>query len=179
MGCSGHVLFARPIQVLYSAVKLPLLLVVTFAISLPSFFVINSIVGVRRDFARVVQALLASQAVLAMVLCSFAPLTAFWYLSSDDHESHILFNAIVFAFASVAGQIVLRRRYAPLTAAAPVHGRLMRVWLFVYAFVGIQLAWVLRPFVGDPGRATQFLRDDPWTNAYVWLARMIARVLFA
>src|SRR4051812_13844537 len=62
MGSSGDMLFSRPLQVVYSAIKLPMLLGATFVISLPSFFVINSVVGVRGDFARVLRALLASQA---------------------------------------------------------------------------------------------------------------------
>lgn len=175
MGCSG----ARPHQIVYSAMKLPLLLAVAFLISLPSFFVINTVVGVRHDFGRVVSALLASQAVLTVTLCSLAPLTVFWYASSRNHEWNLLFNGIVFAIASGAGQIVLRRHYAPLIAEAPVHARLLKLWLLIYAVVGIQTAWVLRPFIGDPTRATQFLRDDPWTNAYVWLARMIGRTIFS
>ncbi len=31
-----------------------------------------------------------------------------------------------------------------------VAGRLFKVWLVVYAFVGVQMAWILRPFIGDP-----------------------------
>ncbi|MBC8108566.1 MAG: hypothetical protein H7Z14_18415 [Anaerolineae bacterium] len=175
MGCSD----ARPIQILYSAIKLPLLLSVTFVFCLPSFFVINTVVGVRQDFLRVLRALLASQASITVALCSFAPLTLFWYLSTGNHELHILFNVIAFGVASVAGQVVLRRHYAPLTASAPVHTKLLKLWLIVFSFVGIQAAWVLRPFIGDPTRGTQFMRDDPWTNAYVWLARMIGRVIFS
>ena len=173
MGCSQ----LRGMQIVYSAIKLPLLLSVTFLVSLPSFFVINTVAGVREDFRSVLRALLDAQAWLTLSLCSLAPFTLLWYVSVLDHELHILFNAAALLIASAAGQIVLRRHYAPLIARAPVHARLMKLWLIVYAFVGIQMAWVLRPFVGDPSRPTQFLRDDPWTNAYVWLARMIARVL--
>jgi hypothetical protein len=168
----------RSLQVLFSAIKLPLLLGVTFVVSLPSFFVINSVLGVRGDFARVLRGLIASQACLTITLCSFAPVTVFWYVCSTDHEMNLMFNAIVFAIASVAGQVVLKRHYAPLIAANRMHARLMKLWLVIYAFVGIQMAWVLRPFVGDPSRGTQFLRDDPWTNAYVWIARMIGRLMF-
>jgi len=34
-------------------------------------------------------------------------------------------------------------------------------------FVAIQLAWVLRPFIGDPSRPTTFFRETAWGNAYV------------
>ena len=44
-------------QVVYSAVKVPFLLFATFGLSLPSFLVINTLLGLRADFARVVRAL--------------------------------------------------------------------------------------------------------------------------
>ena len=40
-------------QVVYSAVKVPFLLFTTFFLSLPSFFVINTLLGLRGDFTRV------------------------------------------------------------------------------------------------------------------------------
>jgi hypothetical protein len=50
-------------------------------------------------------------------------------------------------------------------------------WLVLYVFVAIQLAWLLRPFVGDPGLATRFLRQDAWSNAYVVVARTLWELL--
>ncbi len=169
----------RALQIVYSAIKLPLLLAVTFAIALPSFFVINSIAGVRDDFPRVLRALTNSQSWMTCALLSLAPLVLLGYVSTAGHELHILFNGIAFAIAIIAGGFALRRNYAPLIGRAPSHARLLKLWLVLYSFVGIQAAWVLRPFVGDPARATQFLRDDPWTNAYVWIARMVGRVILA
>src|SRR5690606_34363676 len=46
----------RPLQMLYSALKVPMLLVVTFALSLPSYFVINTLLGLREDFAEAIRA---------------------------------------------------------------------------------------------------------------------------
>src|SRR5262245_29884490 len=73
-------------QMLYSAVKVPLLLSASFAISLPSFFVLNSLLGLRRDFALAVRALVAAQAGLAIILASLAPLTLTWYASSSVYS---------------------------------------------------------------------------------------------
>ncbi len=33
-------------------------------------------------------------------------------------------------------------------------------WLASYAFVGCQLSWILRPFVGSPFFPVEFLRPD-------------------
>jgi hypothetical protein len=45
--------------------------------------------------------------------------------------------------------------------------------MVLYIFVGIQMGWVLRPFIGDPMEPVQFFRDEAWDNAYVIVARMV------
>jgi len=37
----------------------------------------------------------------------------------------------------------------------------------LYALVGTQAGWMLRPFVGTPGKEVTFLREGPFTNAFV------------
>src|SRR5262245_34971313 len=107
MGCAD----LRTLQILYSAIKLPLLLGVTYAVSLPGFFAINSIVGVRDDFASVLRALTSAQSWLTLTMLSLAPLILFGYVSTQDHELRILYNVVAFVVASIAGQIALHRDY--------------------------------------------------------------------
>ncbi len=164
-GIFGH----RGLQMLYSGVKVPLLLTVTFALSLPFFFVVNSLYGLRADFGRVLRALLATQASVTVILASLSPLTLLWYVSFDHYRAAILFNTAMFGAASVSAQLVLKRLYRPLIARNPIHLRLLKAWLVIYAFVGIQMGWVLRPFIGSPESAVQFFRDEAWGNAYLKL----------
>ena len=177
MGVFGGLHDGRWPQLIYSALKVPMLLLVSFCISLPSFFVLNTIVGARSDFRQVLHALIASQAGLTVVLASLAPFTAFWYVSYGDYDAALMFNAAMFFVATLAGQWMLRRSYRPLTAANPRHRHLLRSWLALYAFVAIQMAWVLRPFVGHPHAPVSFFRSDAWGNAYVELAHIAARAL--
>src|SRR6478609_7824301 len=58
----------RPLQALYSATRVPLLLLLTFALALPSFYVLNTLAGLAPDFPAVLRALLATQAGLTFVL---------------------------------------------------------------------------------------------------------------
>jgi hypothetical protein len=174
MGTFGGVAGDRWLQVVYSAVKVPILLLATCALSLPSFFVLNTLVGLRDDFAVALRALLAAQAGLTIILVALAPLTLLWYASSAAYHAAILFNALMFTVASAGAQVMLRRAYRPLVARDPRHRVLLRLWLVVYAFVGIQMGWMLRPFVGEPARPVEFFREDTWGNAYVIVARMVA-----
>jgi hypothetical protein len=164
-------------QAVYSAVKVPFLLITTFLLSLPSFFVTNTLFGLRDDFARVVRALIATQAGLTVILSALAPFTAFWYVSGSNYQPAILFNGIMFAVASFSAQWMLRRDYMPLIASNPKHRWMFRTWIVIYVFVGIQMGWVLRPFIGDPRAPVQFFREGSWSNAYVFVLQTIWDVL--
>lgn len=167
----------RRLQLLFSAVKVPILLLVTFAISLPSFFVVNTLLGLRNDFRAAMSALLETQAGVAITLFSLAPITIVWYLTCRDYQTAILFNGLMFGVSAFAGQVILRRSYAPLIKRNPRHRIILRAWLITYAFVGIQMGYVLRPFIGDPSRPVSFFRDQAWGNAYVLVAKMIWNLL--
>ena len=114
MGSYGATSGLRIWQAVYSAVKVPFLLITTFLLSLPSFFVLNTLLGLRDDFPRVVRALISTQAGLTVILSALAPFTAFWYVSGSDYEPAILFNGLMFAVASFSAQWMLRRQYCPL-----------------------------------------------------------------
>src|SRR4051794_40500485 len=166
MGCFGGFASDRPLQVVFSAMKVPLLIVVTTALAMPSFFVMNTLLGLRDDFADAARSVAATQSAVAVVLASLAPYAALWYASSGDYHEATAFNALMFAMASVAAQWVLRRRYARLITRNRRHRVMLWGWLGVYAFVGIQMGWVLRPFIGQPGVPVTFIREETWGNAY-------------
>lgn len=173
MGSFGGLSGDRLLGVVYSAVKVPLLLVGTFAISLPSFFVVNTLMGLRADFAYAIRALVATQAGLTMILASFAPFTIVWYASFSDYDSAVLFNTLMFGAATLLAQQLLRRFYRPLIQRDRRHRWVLLAWLVMYAFVGIQMGWVLRPFVGDPKIPATFLRQQAWGNAYEALQKTV------
>lgn len=177
MGLFGGLSGDRSLQVIFSAVKVPLLILVTTALALPSFYVINALLGLSADFPQAARAVAATQTIVAIVLASLAPYTAVWYASSAAYDEALLFNLLMFTVASVSAQWVLRRRYAPLITRNKRHRLMLRAWLGVYAFVGIQMAWVLRPFIGQPGRPVTFFREDTWGNAYVILFEIAWRTI--
>jgi hypothetical protein len=177
MGSYGGVSGLRLWQAVYSAVKVPLLMITTFLLSLPSFFVLNTLFGLRDDFARVVRALISTQAGLTVILSALAPFTAFWYVSGSNYEPAILFNGMMFAVASSSAQWMLRREYIPLIESNPKHRWMLRTWIVIYVFVGIQMGWVLRPFIGNPKAPVQFFREGSWSNAYEVVLQMIWDVL--
>jgi len=177
MGSFGGITGDRVWQMAYSAAKVPILLLGTFWICIPSFFVLNTVAGVRSDFRKVLQALLGAQATLTVLLCALAPFTALWYFSFSNYHAAVLFNGFIFAVASFSTQLSLRRAYLPLIQRHTIHGLLRRAWLVLYVFVGMQLGWLLRPFVGQPSCAVELFRSDTWGNVYVEILRHMQSML--
>lgn len=173
-GCVMGAFAGRPLQMLYSGLKLPLLLLVSTALCLPSFFVLNTVLGLRDDFAVACRGILAAQATLAVTLSSLAPMVGVVYLSTRHYPTATFGNGVCFLLATLGGHVATARAYRPLLARQPRHRVGLTAWVTLYVFVSIQLAWVLRPFVGDPATPTSFWREDAWSNAYVVLADLIA-----
>ena len=166
----------RAEQALYSALKLPMLLALSTAFCLPNFYAVNTALGLRDEFAAALRGVLATQATVAAMLTACSPLVLFWYVSSDNYRAAVFANGLAFLVASLAGQVTLSRHYAPLVARNPRHRIARSAWLALYVFVTIQLAWVLRPFIGDPGMHATFLRPHAWSNAYVALFDAYLRI---
>jgi len=120
---------------------------------------------------------MSAQAGLTIVLASVAPFTAFWYVCDGDYNAALLFNAAMFGVATLAAQWMLRRSYRHLIVRNIRHRLLRRTWVLLHAFVAIQMAWVLRPFVGAPGARVTFFRHEAWGNAYVELGKIAARAI--
>ena len=177
MGSYSGLGFGRPLQILYSGIKVPFLLLVTFLLCLPSFYVLNAAAGLREDFPLALRAVMSTQGCVAVILAALAPLTAFVYLAGTGYASAVLVNGVMFAVASAGAQGVVKRYYGPLVARSPRHGWMKWGWLALYVFVGIQMGWVLRPFIGSPGLEVTFFRQGAWGNAYVVVLQVITGAL--
>ena len=166
---------------IYSAMKVPMLLGITVTVSMPSIFVINSLFGLRDDFRASLSAIISAQAGLTIILASLSPLTVLFYVSNTATQAYsmaILFNALMFGVAAVTAQILLAIHFRPLIQKNARHRWIMRIWIFVYAFVGIQAGYVLRPFIGSPNAPTDFLRRESFQNAYVKVWELVQQVMF-
>lgn len=164
---------ARLLGVLYTSLKVPLLILLTAAITLPGFFVISTILRLRDDWPIVLRAILRGQAALCCTLAALAPITTFLYISGLSYRFALLWNTFVFLIAALVAQLIMRRAYAPLIARNRRHRATLLLWTTLYAFVGIQMAWTLRPFIGAPHVTPTFFRDEPLSNAYIVVLRLI------
>lgn len=158
---------------IFGAIKSPLLIFTTSLVVLPGFFVLNTVAGLRDDFREAMRAIFVGQAGLTISLASLAPVTQFIYFTGVSHRAAILTNAVMFTIAAVVAQFVMLRWYRVLIRKDRRHLIMLLAWLILYAFVGMQMGWMLRPFIGDPTQSPAFFREEPFTNAYVFIFHLI------
>jgi hypothetical protein len=175
MGSASVDTLARIPFMLIAAIKTPMLLLVTTAVCTPAYCTLLLVVGLRQDARAALRALCEAQAVAAVTLAAFSPLVLVAYSALNDHNARILANVALFALAAVCAQKAARERFAPLLAQSRRHAVLLALWLIAYAFVGVQLGWTLRPFLGSPGTEPRFFREAAFTNAYVELWQIAGR----
>jgi hypothetical protein len=146
-------------QALVSAIKLPTLFLVTLLICLPTLYFFNLLYGSQLTFAQAAALMMAAVTVTAALTLAFASITLFFWLTVPDYEFFVLLNVGVLAITTWWGLSFLRQgmRYVQQGAQARM-GRILAAWIAIYAFVGTQMGWALRPFFGAPGAPFEIIR---------------------
>jgi hypothetical protein len=158
-------------QAVSSAVKVPTLFLLTLLICLPTLHFIGLLFGSRIGLAQSLVVLLAGIAMTSILLAAFAPISLLFLASGSDYAFLLFLHVAIFAFCGAAGLWSVTRNYARLRAAASAAGagpdHVMKVWVFLYMFVGTQTAFVLSPFVGR-GEFQLFGAQKKNFYTYLW-----------
>ena len=107
------------LQVASSAVKVPALLVLTLAVTGPSLYVFNALLGSRLTLGALLRLLTASVGVLAALLASFGTILVFFSLSTESYSFIVLLNVALFAISGLLGLGFLLQTLHRLAAATP------------------------------------------------------------
>jgi hypothetical protein len=147
-------------QALATALKLPLVWVLTLAVCAPAFHAIAAALGHGLSLRSLLALIVVATARASMVL--FALLPVLWLLSdfSEGRATHYhkvtLTAALMYGVAGLAALGVLLRAFPRKMSTWPV----LAGFAFTFFVVAGQTAWSLRPFVGRPAE-----KDSPWLRA--------------
>ena len=175
-------IWRAPLQSLYTAIKFPLLIFLTCAGNAVVNGMLAQLLGSGLSFKQTSLAILMSFAIAATILAGLSPITLFiWYnappLGSTSailgHSAMLLAHVGAIAFAGVMANRRLLDLLRKISGRDATARAVLFSWLAGNLFLGAQLAWNLRPFIGSPTLAVQFLRDDPLRGNFyeaVWRA---------
>ncbi len=213
-------------QLIASGIKLPMLFFLTLAVTFPSLYVFNALIGSRLSMISVFRLLIASLGVMLAVLASLGPIVVFFAVSTNAYPFMVVLNVATSTVAGILGLAFLLRTLHRLvvvqeqkeyqkigleptrsvnshtpqdnnlaspssppssdrggdsipappheknssakpTAAIDLIGyithhkakRVFQIWTMVFALVGAQMSWVLRPFIGNPDLDFTWFRE--------------------
>ncbi len=177
-----------PWQAAYVAIKFPLIVLLTTLGNALLNAMMAPLLGLNLTVRQSFQAVLMSFAIASVILGSFSPLTAFvvWNsppISSDlrasggTHSFILLMHVAIIAFAGIVANLHLVRLLRGLSGSQTVARRVLLAWLAGNLFLGSQLSWILRPFIGSPGLPVEFVRADAFRgNFYETVFRSVLRL---
>lgn len=172
--------FGGPEQALSSALKLPLLFLLTALVCFPTLFILNQFAGAKVSAGQYVAVIQASIAVSSLILIAFAPISAFFLMTSTNYAFFKLLNVAILGFSAFMGvRFLYSHTLAISESAAPskvITHRILSFWVVLFAFVGSQLGWTLRPFFGSPGMEFEVVREVGG-NFYSDVARSMGDVI--
>ena len=140
-------------QAISGAIKVPVLLLATLAVCFPVFFVVQVLMGSRLKLEQVLVLVVSSLALMSILLAAFVPVTAFFLLTGANYYFQHLLQIGIAGIAWLFGMFALHDGLSVICEKRGVYPRraltMMRIWALLFAFVGIQMAWNLRPFISD------------------------------
>ncbi len=149
---------ALNLQILSSLIKSPLLIFGTMGICLPALFTFNVLLGSKLSFKQATAMLSITSYLMAAILVSLAPIMLFFIVSTTSKNFILLLNVAAYGIAGLFGVRMLwtGMNYLTVEAGYEPNRQIIQVWTLIYIFVGTQLAWILRPFIGEPGEFVFF-----------------------
>jgi hypothetical protein len=113
--------------------------------------------------------------ITSTLLFGFSPVTLFFLITTDNYFFFLLLNVAIFTLTGLIGVYFLYQVLLPKVELLPLADALARAdtladknrkvrisilkfWLGLYAFVGSQMAWTLRPFFGSFGSKFDLFR---------------------
>ena len=95
--------FHSVLMALTSAVKLPLLFLVTLGICLPTLYLFNLVFGARLSVRQSLSLVMVAITVTAMLALAFAPISLFFLITAPDYGFFKLLNVAILALSALVG----------------------------------------------------------------------------
>jgi hypothetical protein len=150
------------IQAIVAGLKVTVLFLATLIICFPSFFVIQQVLGSKMSLRQMIIIVLSGFVLTSSIALSFAPIIILFQITGGNYHFLQLLHVAIYLFAGIFGMrlMIEALKFAcEKKATYPQIGVMVfRIWIVILAFVGIQLAWNLRPFLCEKNEEFKLFR---------------------
>lgn len=146
---------ASALQALLSAIKLPIIILGSALLCLPTFYVFNAVFGSRITFWQSATAVLFIATGAAVILIAFAPIAWLFTVSTTEDGwrflvvLHLIFTITAACFGIRFLRVGQRYLSERLQQGTMFHRGLMSWWCALLLVVSFQMAYTMRPIMTD------------------------------
>ncbi len=150
-------------QAIVAGLKISVLFSLTLLICFPAFFIIQFILGSRLKVYQMISIILSGFVLTTAIMVSFSPIILIFLLTGSNYYFLQLLHILIFILSGLFGMktIVDALKYSceKKNVYPQIGVVIFRFWVIILVFIGIQLAWNFRPFLGDRDRPFELFRD--------------------
>jgi hypothetical protein len=149
------------LQALSSGIKMILLLMSVILICLPSYYVVQRVLGSQMRFIQILAIVNGGCRLSALVAISFTPIAVFFVAIGSRYHFIQLLYLSMFVFSGYWGLRIMIGMINHVLEEKSIYrnigARIFKIWLVISIFVALQLSWNLRPFVAEKSEPFQIL----------------------
>ncbi len=164
MSIGSHGFATGMAQSFSSAVKIPLLYFLSLLVCYPLLYFVIVLIGSKLSFLQTLTLILLAVTMNAILLAGCAPIVLFFIFTGSDYTFIKALHVVVFGFSGAWAMTALWQGLIVMCEKSDLYPkqaiRILQIWILVFGFVGAQMAWSLRPFIGSPDREFEFLREQ-------------------
>jgi hypothetical protein len=168
------------LQSVVTGVKIPCLIFLSLMVCFPALYVIQYMIGSTMSVYQMTNIILSGFIVFSTIALSFAPIVVFFMITSNNYAFVKLLHVSIFTFSGIFAVKTIINGLTFSCEKKNIYPKLgmqiFKIWIIILAFVSSQLAWNLRPFVGDKGLPFELFRKRE-SNFYVAVFKSVGNLL--
>lgn len=151
------------LQSMVAGLKVTFLFLSVILICFPSFFVIQQVLGSRMTLRQMGIIVLSGFVLASAIALSFSPIIILFQVTGGNYHFLQLLHVAIFIFSGIFGMRIMVDALKFACEKKDIYPRIgvavFRIWIIILAFVGIQLAWNLRPFLCNKDEEFKLFRQ--------------------
>lgn len=150
------------VQSITAGLKVTFLFLSALIICFPSFFVIQQVLGSKMTLRQMLIIVMSGFVLASSIALSFAPIVILFQITGGNYHFLQLLHVAIFLFSGIFGMRLMIEALKFACEKKDIYPKIgvtvFRIWIIILAFVGIQLAWNLRPFLCNKNEEFKLFR---------------------
>ena len=169
------------LQSIVAGFKVTFLFFSAILICFPSFYVIQQVLGSKMTLRQMVFIILSGFVLTSAIAISFAPIVILFQVTGGNYHFLQLLHVAIFIFSGIFGMRLMVDALKFACEKKDIYPHIgvnvFRIWIIILAFVGVQIAWNLRPFLCNKTEEFKLFRkyEGNFYTAIIYSVQQLAK----